>query len=135
MNLIDSFQNNYVLNSWVVAMKRMINKNLSILSEWGWRWGVPMNQTNIKQWACSPWTNFFLNHDLLDTFYQGALYMNQISFFSPNINQISFFFPRNFCIIYKKKKMKNASDKSFTCIYLSYRYTCRLLGICWKRKT
>lgn len=83
-----------------------------------------MNQTNIKQWAYAHRELIFLNQDLLDTLYQGALY----------INKISFFFPRNSCIIYKEK-MKNASDKSFTCIYLSYRYTCRLLGICWKRKT
>lgn len=83
-----------------------------------------MNQTNIKQWAYAHRELIFLNYDLLDTLYQGALY----------INKISFLFPRNSCIIYKEK-MKNASDKSFTCIYLSYRYTCRLLGICWKRKT
>lgn len=74
-------------------MKRMINKNLSILSEWGWGWGVPMNQTNIKQWAYAHRELIFLNYDLLDTLYQGALY----------INKISFFFPRNSCITYKKK--------------------------------
>lgn len=63
-------------------MKRMINKNLSILSEWGWGWGVPMNQTNIKQWAYAHRELIFLNYDLLDTLYQSALYINKISFFS-----------------------------------------------------
>lgn len=62
-----------------------------------------MNQTNIKQWAYAHRELIVLNYDLLDTLYQGALYINQISFFFPNINQISFFFPRNSCIIYKKK--------------------------------
>lgn len=65
-----------------------------------------MNQTNIKQWTYAHRELIFLNYDLLDTLYQSALYINQISFFFPNINQISFFFQRNFCIIYKKKKLR-----------------------------
>lgn len=93
-----------------------------------------MNQINRKQWAYAHRELIFLNHDLLDTFYQGALYINQISFFFPNINQ-NLSFSQETLALFTRKKMKNAPDKSFTCIYLSYRYTCRLLGICWKRKT
>lgn len=134
MNLIDSFQNNYVLNSWVVAMKRMINKNLSILSEWGWGWGVPMNQTNIKQWACSLWTNFFKLWCTWDTLSRCFVHKSDFLLFSKHKSDF-FLFPKKLLHYLQEKKIKNASDKSFTCIYLSYRYTCRLLGICWKRKT
>lgn len=42
-----------------------------------------MNQTNIKQWAYAHRELIFLNYDLLDTLYQGALYINKISFFFP----------------------------------------------------
>lgn len=94
-----------------------------------------MNQTNIKQWAYAHRELFFLNYDLLDTLYQSALYINQISFFFSKHKSDFFLFPKKLLHYSQEKKIKNASDKSFTCIYLSYRYTCRLLGICWKKKT
>lgn len=62
-----------------------------------------MNQTNIKQWAYAHRELIFLNYDLLDTLYQSALYINQISFFSKHKSDF-FLFPKKLLHYLQEKK-------------------------------
>lgn len=63
-----------------------------------------MNQTNIKQWAYAHRELIFLNYDLLDTLYQSALYINQISFFFSKHKSDFFLFPKKLLHYLQEKK-------------------------------